>query len=199
MPKSRESDLMESTRFPEMVEEFNLRVVNGPLSINKFYTTVFSKTMPDFSKSFFFKYFSRFSNEGKSNIILKYDNDGKVLSVEPPPSPQALVVSLAQELAPANQDQDRATSRGIEAALKLGAKALEDLLEHPEELAAIPYKDRVEILFKAMRAQDARVNVAINVRKEGRANRVFQSAFDEAAYQVDAIAEEDAQPQPAGI
>ena len=45
-----------------------------------------------------------------------------------------------------------------------------------------------------MRAQDARVNVAINARREVRAHKAFQHAFDEAAYQVEDMVAQDALP-----
>ena len=52
-------------------------------------------------------------------------------------------------------------------------------------------KDRADLLFKAMRAQDSRIFAVAAVKKDKREEKAFQKSFNDAAYQEEAFEAED--------
>ena len=77
------------------------------------------------------------------------------------------------------QSAEVATRQGIAGALNIGMEALNEILDHPESLSP---KDRADLLFKAMKAQDSRIKAVAILSQEGREQAKFQKAFDDAAY-----------------
>jgi len=75
-----------------------------------------------------------------------------------------------------------ATQKGINASLNVALLTLQELLEHPELLLKIPPAQRIELLFKAMRAQDSRISALKSVREDNREQARFERAFENAAY-----------------
>ena len=74
---------------------------------------------------------------------------------------------------------DIATRDGIAKALNIGSETLQDLMDHPELLTT---KDKIDLLFKAMKAQDSRVIAAAKANKERREIIKFNRAFDGATF-----------------
>lgn len=181
-----------------MAELYEKEVVNGSNDISNFYKETVTKLIPGYSRGAFYKMVNRYGGRGLRPISFIRDASGAITAfelTEAKPGDADLSPSIT---APASSgpvfDPARSTSRGIEAALAIGTRALEEMLTDTDALAKMTPKDRAELLFKAMRAQDARVNVAINARREVRAHKAFQHAFDEAAYQVEDMVAQDALP-----
>lgn len=198
MQKKLVDILLERGALPIIVEEFNKNVVAGSMTANQFFIKVLSLHAPGLSKVAFYKLCKEHSLNNKTDLSILYDGSGKPTGlVKLPVSPESVAAS-AYKLKKADEeevlDPSKATSRGIEAALKIGTNTLEAIANDPSQLMMMSVKDRTDLLFKAMRAQDARVNVAINARREVRAHKAFQHAFDEAAYQIGEMIQEDAQP-----
>ncbi len=72
---------------------------------------------------------------------------------------------------------EMATQLGIQRALNIGASRLKEILENPQLMTA---KDAIELLFKAMKAQDSRIHAASKIREDNRQQTMFEQAFIEA-------------------
>ena len=197
MQKTMVEILLERNALSPILNEFNQTVVNGSTSINQFFIKHVLPRAPGVSKVAFYKMIKDYSGAGKKELVPVYDSNNKLIGLEKIPLSPSMVAEEAYRLKKSEQkelDPAKATSRGIEAALKIGTTTLEAIANDPAQLMLLSVKDRTDLLFKAMRAQDARVNVAINARREVRAHKAFQHAFDEAAYQVEDMVAQDALP-----
>lgn len=72
-----------------------------------------------------------------------------------------------------------ATRESLAIALNIGLSTLTDIATGKVQMSA---KDRVDLLFKAMKAQDSRVATAAKLRKDNREQAAFEREFGEAAY-----------------
>jgi hypothetical protein len=201
-------NIIEHPRFEETIRDFNLRVVGGSMKMNQFFDHIFHHSIPNLKRACFFKYFSDLSQKGTVVLTIEYDTNGRPARVTAPDrveniedkiqveTPEEKFVALAAKNISSAPGPSTAAARGIGAAIEIGSRTLEDLLTNSDELSKMPVKDRVELIFKAMRAQDARVNVAINARREVRAHQAFQNAFEEAAYQIEDLVEQNSLPEP---
>ena len=96
--------------------------------------------------------------------------------------PRSELVAQENGLVRTLADSAQATQIGIQTALNIGSKALQELIDNPESMSR---EKRINILFKAMRAQDSRIFATAAVKKDRREEKAFQKTFNDAAYQED--------------
>lgn len=87
-----------------------------------------------------------------------------------------------KKLERAMMTNEAATQLGINSALSIGAKALDELLKDPLKLALLTPVARTELLFKAMKAQDSRIHAIGKLKEDGREQAKFDKTFGSAAY-----------------
>lgn len=85
------------------------------------------------------------------------------------------------KLVTAMMTNEAATQLGINSALTLGAKALEALLSDSEALAKMSPKERADMLFKAMKAQDSRIHAIGKLKEDNREEKKFNRVFGSGA------------------
>lgn len=73
------------------------------------------------------------------------------------------------------------TEEGIVSMLRIGLRALQEVEKNPK---LMPIKDRLELLVRAMRAQDSRIGAMTQVRAAEQAVQRFQKNFSNAAYSI---------------
>lgn len=79
-------------------------------------------------------------------------------------------------------DAPTAIQRGIATALNIGLDSLQRIMSGK---AVLSEKEKSELLFKAMKAQDSRINAVARMRKDRRDEVAFDKVFGEAAYSSD--------------
>ena len=73
-----------------------------------------------------------------------------------------------------------ATNLGIQIALNIGVGRLKDILANPQLMSA---KDAIDLIFKAMKAQDSRIHAIGKIREDNRKEDMFERIFSEVAYE----------------
>jgi len=156
------------------MREYNDRHArDGSVNAKKFYEEIIAPVMPEYKMGAWYNFLARFKTAAglviqQAKIIEAHDaNPGISAKVE------------ENKLSTALLSNEAATQLGIKTALNIGAKSLQDLMEN---LHLTPPKDRVDILFKAMKAQDSRIHAIGKIREDNREEEKFNRAFDGANY-----------------
>lgn len=158
-----------SKHYAEILTQYNtLYAQNGKVNKKKFWREVIVPLIPDYSYTAFQKFTLGF--ETQSGLLA---SQASIIPASPERQAEA---ALMENL----KDSSLATRQGIAAALNIGVDALTELLSNPNLLAP---KDRIELLFKAMKSQDSRIMATAKVRQDNREEIAFQHIFGEAAYQ----------------
>jgi len=74
----------------------------------------------------------------------------------------------------------QSTREGIALALGIGLETLEGIAAGTVLMSA---KERTDLLFKAMKAQDSRIAATRMIRQDNREQAIFENVFSDAAYQ----------------
>ena len=171
--------LVNSKHYTEIIRAYNenfadpsskFKYRNGRINEGMFWKEFISPLVPDLNKQSWYAHIRRYkSAAGLKSIIML------------PPDPSFQKVEETQNLENALLTNARATSDGIQAALNIGLEALKKLAD-PEYFSTLKDRDKIDLLFKAMRAQDSRINAIARIKQDSREEVKFQKAFDNAAY-----------------
>jgi len=161
--------LVASPHYGNILREYNERhAKDGSVNEKKFYEEVVAALIPDYKIGAWYKFIHRFKTTAGLVVANVVANQQRV-----PAGPEE------EKLSTALLSNESATQIGIKSALNLGAKALDDLINNPHLLSP---KDRADILFKAMKAQDSRIHAIGKIREDNREEEKFNRAFSDANY-----------------
>ena len=161
--------LVSHPAYAKIINQYNERlIIDFRVNSKKFYENVILPEIPTYKLQSWYKFLKRFKTTA-GLISVQVINGG----------PNTIKNSEENDLLNNLASNQVATELGIRRALNIGADRLKEILANPQLMTA---KDAVELLFKAMRAQDSRINAISKVRKDTREEERFQRAFDEAAY-----------------
>lgn len=143
----------------------NILKDEGKVNNKWFYETVILKEIPDYKMSNWYKFLNRFKTE--AGIV--------------PISPAVPIINdeETKELATTMLDNKTATSKGIALALNIATERLQQIMENPQLMTA---KEAIDLLFKAMKAQDSRIHAIGKVREDNREEEKLSRAFSDNAY-----------------
>ncbi len=162
IPFTSQNALVTSPFYQEIIGKFNEVILkNGKLNKSKFYREEIAAKVPGYSRDSFYKFLGKFQKTAASALPAPINT----------PNETRLMENL--------RDSAEATRLGIAAAINIGTEALEELLNDPKKASTL---QRVELLFKAMNAQNNRINAIAALRQEKREQAKFQKTFNEAAY-----------------
>lgn len=148
--------------YEEIITKFNEEISkNGRVNKSKFFLEHVGPKIPGCSRDAFYNFVKKFQTS-KTALL-----------------PAAIATPNETRLIENLRDTAQATKIGIAAALNIGADALEEILKNPQSVSPL---QRVELLFKAMNAQNNRINAIAALRQEKREQAKFQKTFNEAAY-----------------
>ena len=162
-----------SPHYGKILSEYNARLAASKkhkVNEKKFHEEVLQALIPNYSLAAWYQFVGRF----KTTAGLVAQNAMILLGDKPIPGMEEgkILDSL--------MSNEVATQVGIQRALNIGAKMLSKVNKSPE---LIPLKDAVELLFKAMKAQDSRIAALGKVRADNRETLKFERAFGQAAYE----------------
>lgn len=159
---SSQNTLAASHFYHEIITKFNeLLSSNGRVNKKKFFLEEIAPKVPNYSQGAFYKYLSRIQKASNSLLPIAQASQAETRLIE----------NL--------RDSAEATRIGITAALNIGSDALEEILNNPQSTSVL---QRVELLFKAMNAQNNRINALAALRQDRREEVKFQKTFADAAY-----------------
>lgn len=138
---------------------------DGKVNNKKFYETVVLGEIPDYAMSNWYKFLNRFKTE--AGIVAVSPNAPMIRGEDG----EALAATMLS-----NQE---ATAKALSLALNIGMDRLKDILENPQLMTA---KEAVDLVFKAMKAQDSRIHAIGKVREDNREEEKMDRAFSEGAY-----------------
>lgn len=157
--------LATSPFYAEIVAEYNERLKrDGRVNTRSFFKEVVSPRIPNYKENAFYKFIRKIKTAGGLAPVV-----GSGLDLPMTPEEEQIRNTLLS-----NQE---ATQRGVAYALNIGKKALEEILQNP----TISVEKRVELLFKAMKAQDSRIHALGKMREDSREQAKFDHAFQDAS------------------
>jgi len=155
--------------YAKIMHQYNECLIrDNRVNSKKFYETVILPEIPGYALQSWYKFLRRFKTTA-GLVTVQVVNGG----------PNTIKNSGENDLINNLANNQVATQLGIQRALNIGADRLKEILANPQLMTA---KDAVELLFKAMRAQDSRINAISKIHKDTREEEKFQRVFDEAAY-----------------
>lgn len=170
MPIVRSNNRLTTSLFyGEILKEFNVWFArDGKVNNKKFYREIVVPRVPKYSYEAFRQFIKKFeTSAGLEVAFLGQLHKDTLPSLEE----NKVILNL--------RDSAVATREGIARALNIGVDALNEIIEHPEILSP---KDRAELLFKAMKAQDSRIGATAKIRADVREQAKFNKTFSRAAY-----------------
>lgn len=159
--------LVTSPHYAEILREYNERLSrDGKVNGQKFLREVIRPLIPNYSQESWYYFLTRFKSA--TGIAQARLGVGHGISVEQESELQKNMLAMSE-----------ATRLGIMKALNIGEKALQEIVDNPHLLSS---KDKIDLLFKAMKATDSRAKAKTDIRKDEREQKVFDEAFSDAAY-----------------
>lgn len=149
-----------------MAEYNQLLARDGKINKTKFFREYVQPRIPNYTRQAFNQFLKRFETNAQIAVgMLTHPN------ATPAEEENKTIVIL--------KDAAVATREGIARALNIGTDALQEIIEHPELLSP---KDRAQLLFLAMKAQDSRIGATAKVRADVREQVKFNKTFSRAAF-----------------
>lgn len=166
------SALARHPKYSQIIQVYQGQFVAGAGRVNetKFYNEHIKPIVPGFGYKSWAAFILRFRKKS-----------GMVASLAVKAASAAPAVTAENNLEIAIMTNDAATQIGINAALTIGARALEELLKDPVALAAMSPAARSELMFKAMKAQDSRIHAIGKLKEDNREEQKFNKTFGGAA------------------
>lgn len=161
--------LASSPHYARILDEYNeLLAARGKVNNLKFYRDVILPVIPNYHPQSWYQFLRRFKSTAGLMAVQVVNQ-----------TPNTIRRDAENKLQNTFLSNEVATQMGIQYALNIGAAALEELMANPQLMTT---KDAIDLLFKAMKAQDSRIGAVAKVKQDDRRQAMFQRAFAQAAY-----------------
>lgn len=167
--------LATSPHYQRIMTEYNeLYKRNGRVNASKFYREVVRPLIPNYSRQSFYNFLHRFrTSTGLALAVINNAMPGQL-----PKGSAPYGIDVDAELEHNMMSNQMATTLGIARMLNIGADALQELINDPTKMSV---RDRVELLLKAMKAQDSRMSAVSKIREDTRSQARFDREFEDVA------------------
>jgi len=166
---SHKNILVKHPAYAKILHQYNEKLkADGKVNNLKFYREVILQEIPDYNLQSWYKFLKRF----------KTDN-----GIIPAVASKVAVVEhgeIETEVSTTLLTNQAATASAIQRALNIGNERLKQLMDNPQLMTA---KDAIDLIFKAMKAQDSRIHAVGKLREDHREQEKFDRAFDNGAYE----------------
>ena len=162
--------LASSPQYEKILHEYNqeFQRTSGRVNESKFYREVVLPALPNYHIQSWYQFLRRF--KGTAGLISAHVVDQGARSVSADEENKLQINLLGNDVA---------TRLGIQRALNIGSARLEEIMLNPQLMTT---KDAVELLFKAMKAQDSRIHSIAKIKEDTRKQSEFEQLCDMAAY-----------------
>lgn len=157
-----------------IMERYHTLAMQGEVSLVDFHAENIAPVLPEYKYESFRTYIRKLEEDMKAMSIGLPNGASNKLGA---PLPESVAIQRLKDLVVSSS---RSTREGIALALGIGLETLQKIALGQIEMSA---KERAELLFKAMKAQDSRIAATRMIRQDNREQAVFESVFSEAAYQ----------------
>lgn len=151
-----------------------LRAASRSVNLRQFHAEHVAPLLPDFRYESFRQYIKQLDD--LANPPVDVAAPGLPLA---PNGTRILPSKVAERFQEVLRAADRSTREGIALALGIGMQTLEGVMNGTIVMSA---KERADLLFKAMKAQDSRIIATAKVRQDAREEKAFEHVFGESAY-----------------
>lgn len=141
---------------------------DGKVNNKKFYEDFVLPELPGYHLQSWYMFLKRFKTE--AGIIAATIHTG---------SPANIDAEVGTELTKTVLSNQEATAKALSLALNIGMDRLQAIMENPQMMTA---KEAVDLVFKAMKAQDSRIHAIGKVREDNREEEKMDRAFADGAY-----------------
>ena len=141
---------------------------DGKVNNKQFYEKYVLPELPGYHLQSWYMFLKRFKTE--AGIIAAQVHTGGIQDIDAEVSTNLTKTMLS------NQE---ATAKSLSLALNIGMDRLQAILENPQMMTA---KEAVDLVFKAMKAQDSRIHAIGKVREDNREEEKMDRAFADGAY-----------------
>jgi hypothetical protein len=142
----------------------------GKVNEKKFFEEYIHPLKPDYRMRNWYNFINKFKKQTGMVAALAVE----AASIGP-------VLTEEKKLETVMMSNETATALGIRAALNIGAKALESIVNDPSILLTMTVKERADFLFKAMKSQDSRIHAIGKLKEDGREEAKFNKTFGSGA------------------
>lgn len=162
--------LVNHPSYGKILTEYNTQLKEkGKVNNKKFYEQIILKEIPTYNIQSWYYFIKRFKVAGGLQAVTNL----------PPLTPEARE-GVEQAVSATLMNNQQATSVGISRALNIASERLRDIMENPQLMSA---KDAIDLLFKAMKAQDSRIHAIGKVHEDNREEAKLEKAFSDQAYE----------------
>lgn len=147
---------------------YDMKRANGKVDLVAFHAEKVVPLLPDFKYESFRQYIRKIEDPQFNPTVTGPDGL---------PVPASDTVFRLQNLI---RKSSQSTREGIALALGIGLETLEGIAAGTVLMSA---KERTDLLFKAMKAQDSRIAATRMIRQDNREQAIFENVFSDAAYQ----------------
>jgi len=166
--------LVHSPQYGKILLQYNeVLKRDGKVNNKRFWEDVVRKELPNYSMESWYYFLKRFRTEAGIVAV-------EQVVTAPKPLQGGLSAGAAEEVEKTLMSNQLATTTAISRALNIGAARLKDMMDNPQLMSS---KDAIDLVFKAMKAQDSRIHAIGKVREDGREEEKLNRAFSEGAYQ----------------
>jgi hypothetical protein len=134
----------------------------------RFYEEVILKEIPTYNIQSWYYFLKRF----------RVANGIEAVTNLPSLTPEEKTVA-EQTVGETMLNNKEATASAISKALNIGNTRLKEIIENPQLMSA---KDAIDLVFKAMKAQDSRIHAIGKVHEDNREEFKLEKAFADQAY-----------------
>lgn len=166
--------LANSPAYPKILNKYNeILQQEGKVNNKKFYEQYILPEIPSYHLQSWYAFLKRFKLEAGLVVAEVLPADvGPHAANEKAPAVEALRTTLLTN--------SEATSKGIQMALNIATDRLQQIMENPQLMTA---KEAIDLLFKAMKAQDSRIHAVGKIREDNREQEKMDRAFAGAQYE----------------
>lgn len=173
--------LANSPIYSDVLNNYN-RILQeeGHVNNKKFYEEFILPRLPNYHMQSWYKFLKRFRSDAGLEAAELVSHAPVHVTVEKSPETIAKEIEGEGKLKSTLVSNQDATARAVQKALNIANDRLEQIIANPELMTA---KEAVDLLFKAMKAQDSRIHAVGKLREDNREQEKFDRAFDEANFQ----------------
>ncbi len=165
--------LVNHPAYPKILDAYNtILKADGRVNNKKFWSEVILPEIPTYALQTWYSFLHRFKTQyGIAKAEVTFNG--------PYNAPRETIAEEEKGISTTLLSNQAATVALVSSVLNISALAAKKLIEHPELMSE---KDKIELGFKVMKAQDSRIHAVGKIREDSREQEKFDRAFDSAQF-----------------
>lgn len=171
--------LVNHPSYGKILHAYNLELrEKGKVNNLDFYRRVILPEIPTYNQQSWYFFLQRYKIESGLLAVTTKEQEAKsIVETKINRTPDA--IATEKELSLTMLSNKEATTQAIQKMLNIGNARLNEIMENPQLMTA---KEAIDLVTKAMKAQDSRIHAIGKVREDNREEEKLNRAFDDASY-----------------